>query len=64
MSIDAEILAVLITWRQTTEFSSDEDWMLASPVQLGRLPVSYPWVWQMFQKAGAESGRRLRFSKS
>ena len=56
MSIDAEILAVLKAWKQTAEFSSDEDWMFASPVQLGRLPVSYPWVWQMFQKAGSESG--------
>ena len=56
MSIDAEILEVLKAWRQTTQFSLDEDWMFASPVQLGRLPVSYPWVWQMFQKAGVKSG--------
>lgn len=55
MSIDAEILAVLKTWKQTTEFTADEDWMFASPVQLGRLPFSYPWVWQMFQKAAAKS---------
>ena len=56
MSIDAEILSVLKTWKQTTEFSTDEDWMFASPAQLGRLPVSYPWVWQMFQRGGAKSG--------
>jgi integrase len=56
MSIDAEILAVLRAWKQTAEFPSDGDWVFASPVQLGRLPVSYPWVWQMFQKAGAASG--------
>jgi integrase len=56
MSADAEILAVLEAWKQTTEFSSDEDWLFASPAKLGRLPVSYPWVWQMFQAAGAKSG--------
>src|SRR5258708_36083745 len=56
MSVDSEILEVLKTWKQTTEFSADEDWMFASPVQLGRLPVSYPWVWKMFQKAGCRSG--------
>lgn len=56
MSIDAEILVVLETWKQATEFSGDEDWMFASVVQLGHLPVSYPWVLQMFQKAGAKSG--------
>ena len=47
---------MLKAWKQTAQFSSDEDWMFASPVQLGRLPVSYPWVWQMFQKAAAKSG--------
>ena len=30
--------------------------MFASPAQGGRLPVSYPWVWQMFQKAAARAG--------
>jgi integrase len=56
MSIDAEMLTVLKVWRQTTEFASGNDWIFANPVQLGRLPVSYPWVWQMFQKAGVKAG--------
>jgi integrase len=56
MSIDPEILDVLKSWRQIAQFSSDEDWVFASPVKLGRLPVSYPWVWSMFQKAAAKSG--------
>jgi integrase len=56
MSLDTVILEVLHAWRQTTEFSFDEDWMFASPVQLGRLPISYPWVWRRFQQASTKSG--------
>jgi integrase len=56
MSIDAEVLEVLKALRQTTQFSLDGDWMFASSVQHGCFPVSYPWVWQMFQKAGVKSG--------
>jgi integrase len=56
MSINKEMLEVLKTWRQNTQFSCDGDWMFASPVQLGRLPISYPWVWQTFQHAAAKAG--------
>jgi integrase len=56
MSIDPKMLKVLKTWRLNTAFSSEEDWVFGSAVQLGRLPVSYPWVWQMFQKAAAKAG--------
>jgi integrase len=56
MSIDAAMLEVLKTWRQNTQFSLDEDWIFASPVKLGRLPVSYPWVWLMFQQAAFRAG--------
>ena len=45
MAIDAGMLEVLKGWKQRTQFASEEDWIFASPVQLGRLPVSYPWVW-------------------
>jgi integrase len=55
MSVDSEMLTVLKSWRQTTQFAAENDWTFESPVQLGRLPVSYPWVWQMFQKAGARA---------
>jgi len=30
--------------------------VFASPVKLGRLPVSYPWVWKVFQRAGTQAG--------
>jgi integrase len=50
------MLSVFKTWKQTTQFSAEEDWMFASPVQLGALPGSYPWVWRVFQKAAADAG--------
>jgi integrase len=33
MSIDAEMLAVLKAWKQTTQFAAELDWIFASPVQ-------------------------------
>jgi integrase len=56
MSVDADFLAVFKAWKQTTQFSSEDDWMFASPVQLGRLPISYPWVWKAFQHAAVRAG--------
>jgi integrase len=56
MAIDAGMLSVLKTWKQITQFSAEEDWIFASPVQLGRLPVSYPWVWRSFQQAALKAG--------
>jgi integrase len=56
ISINNDMLSVLKTWKQTTQFSAEEDWMFASPVQLGALPWSYPWVWRVFQKAAADAG--------
>jgi integrase len=35
MSIDASLLDVLKLWKQTTQFSAPDDWMFASPIQLG-----------------------------
>ena len=56
MSIDGEMLAILRRWRQQTEFASDGDWIFASPVKLGNLPVSYPHVWTCFQEAATKAG--------
>jgi uncharacterized repeat protein (TIGR01451 family) len=47
---------VFDNWKQTTQFSAPEDWVFASPVQLGRLPWSYPWVWRTFQTAATAAG--------
>ena len=56
MHVDSEMLEVLKRWRQTTQFSSTEDWVFASPVQLGRLPFSYAGVWRALRKAALSSG--------
>jgi integrase len=40
VSVDPETLAVLNSWRQTTPFAFESDWVFASPAQIGRLPVS------------------------
>jgi integrase len=56
MSVDSSLLAALKLWKQTTQFSANEDWIFASPVQLGALPWSYPWVWRVFQKAASNAG--------
>jgi len=56
MSIDRELLGVLKRWKQTTQFGQPADWLFASPVQLGALPWSYPWVWRVFQKAASDAG--------
>ena len=54
--IDESVLAVLKNWKQMSQFSDAEEWMFASPAQLGRLPRSYDQVWRMYQKAGAKAG--------
>jgi integrase len=56
LHIASDMLDTLKVWKQSTQFSSVEDWMFASPAQLGRLPWSYDQVWRMYQKAGAKAG--------
>ena len=56
LSIDACLLNVLKAWKQTTQFPNSEDWMFASPVQLGRLPWSYDQIWRVYQKAANAAG--------
>lgn len=56
VSVDPEMLKVMNSWRQTTTFASESDWVFASPAQIGRLPISYPWVWRSFQQAAVRAG--------
>lgn len=56
MSIDAELLELLKTWKRTTQFPADGDWLFASPVQLGRLPWSYPHLLRTFHNAAKSAG--------
>jgi integrase len=56
MHIDAAMLEGLKDWKQLTQFSEPDDWMFASPVQIGRLPISYTGVWSALKKAAARAG--------
>jgi integrase len=56
MHIDGEMLEVLKRWKQQTQFSAPEDWIFASPVQIGRLPLSYPGVWRALGRGSARAG--------
>jgi hypothetical protein len=46
LTISDDLLDVLKAWKQTTQFSAPEDWIFASPFQIGRLPYSYTGVQQ------------------
>jgi len=56
LTIDRELLAALLMWRQAAQFSGPDDWMFASPYQLGRLPWSYDQVYRVYQKAAEAAG--------
>lgn len=56
MHIDSEILDALKRWKQTTQFSGPDDWIFASPTQIGRLPFSYAGVWRAFRRAATKAG--------
>lgn len=50
------MLAVLKGWKHTTQFSSQDDWIFASPVLLGRLPWSADAVNDAYVKAANLAG--------
>ena len=56
LDLDPSLLQVLKEWRQGSQFRGEEDWMWASPTQLGRLPISYPWYWHCFNDAAIKAG--------
>jgi len=56
MSLDVKLLAVLLAWKQQTEFRDAGDWLFPSPVKLGRLPYSYTGYWRALQEASKASG--------
>lgn len=56
MPIDPSLLDVLLKWKGQTAFAAPDDWIFASPAKLGRLPMSYPWVWRVFQNAADRAG--------
>lgn len=56
MCIDAEMLEVLKAWKQSTQFSGQDDWLFASPAKVGRQPWSYDQVLRVFMHAGQKAG--------
>src|SRR5271165_2636036 len=56
LTIASELLDVLKVWKQMTQFSAPENWIFASPVQIGRLPYSYTGVKQELQRAADVAG--------
>ena len=53
ITVTGTMLAALKTWRQTTQFSAQEDWIFASPAQTGRLPWSADSVNDAYKKAAS-----------
>ena len=60
MGIDSELLDVLKAWKQTTEFGGQDDWVFASPAQVGRLPWSADSVNDAYVKATEKAQNRAR----
>jgi len=56
MYIEKEMLDVLKAWKQLTQFPGLDDWVFASPVQIGRLPFSYTGIWRVLRKASSAAG--------
>lgn len=56
LAIDGAMLEVLKTWKQATQFSALEDWIFASPAQLGRLPWSHDAIGDAYLKAAKAAG--------
>lgn len=54
--LDPALLAMLAAWRQDTEFSEADDWIFASPVKLGRSPISYTCYKTALQTGATEVG--------
>ena len=56
ITVTETMLQALKTWKQTTQFSTQEDWIFASPAQLGRLPWSADSVNDAYKKAASAAG--------
>lgn len=56
MPLAPETIGALRSWKFASQFGSGEDWVFASPVQLGRLPWSYPRTWRIFRDAAIAAG--------
>jgi integrase len=60
MKVDPVLLDVILAWKQQTQFAAPHDYIFASAAKIGRLAISYPWIYQTFQAAAVRAGV-LRF---
>jgi len=56
MPLDQELLTVLLEWKRKSQFTEDNDWIFASPWELGRQPVSYTYILKTFRRAATAAG--------
>jgi len=56
MTLAPELLEILKKWKQTTQFSAVDDWVFASPAQIGRMPISYCNYERQLIAAGERAG--------
>ena len=56
MMVADDLRQVLKQWKQTTQFSSSEDWIFASPAKLGRQPLSYSHIWETLSVTAVKAG--------
>jgi integrase len=54
--LDQQLLAVLAAWKQSTQFREAGDWLFASPVKRGKLPISYTCYKTSLQAAAKTAG--------
>src|ERR1700676_3666520 len=56
ITVTQTMIEALKQWKQTTQFSAQEDWIFASPAQLGRFPWSADSVNDAYKKAASAAG--------
>ncbi len=56
MNLDPQLLSVLSSWRQMSEFHANDDWIFSSPCKLGRLPYSYTGYHRIIENAAKAAG--------
>jgi hypothetical protein len=56
ITITQTMIEALKMWKQTTQVSGHEDWIFASPAQLGRFPWSADSVNDAYKKAASAAG--------
>jgi hypothetical protein len=60
MACADELLDILKAWKQATQFADAEDWIFASTVKLGRMPLGYTSVWNVLTRNLQSPGHRSR----